>query len=330
VFRVFYYADVLPNTFYLKGGANWAQGVWYARNVLNANYWPVVIALLALCAWLGRHARVAVPAFARSAMLCIAAAYALYVLRIGGDMLYYRYAAFPVSLGLCACGGVCETALQRVRNPATRSWLAPLAALMVALFFGATYPAQLRAHPLSANVHSRRWHGIADAAWHRRRSDLRRSTSASEDSKRLRRYARFIQPAARDAPVIATGWCRTAYERFEARVVHSYGLTDSFLARIPGEFGRPGHKFVQDYAADLVRFEKLAVRGGRRSIDIRYWLEQRRVPRWIRRNSKGLLVLEAKMQNQHDLRANLGLALTPVHLRRARPRPATSDSSARR
>jgi hypothetical protein len=314
-FRVIYYADFLPNTFYLKDGTDWRQGLWYARNVIDAHHWPLVIALLAVCAWLGRGARPVAPFHARAAMLCIAAAYGLYVVRIGGDMLYHRYAAFPVALGLCASGGLCESALQRVPKPDTRSWLAPLVALVVAITFGAAYPAQLRNHPLSAKVRDRRWHGIADATWHRKRPDLLRASSAAADAERLANYARFQEPAARDLRIDTTGWCRSAYDDFDARVVHNYGLTDPFLARIPGEFGRPGHKFVQDKADDLVRLERLTLRARGKPIDIEYWRKQRSTPKWIRHNADGLLVLERKMLNQHALGANLLLALTRVKLR---------------
>lgn len=315
VFRVIYYADFLPNTFYLKDGTDWRQGWWYARNVLDAHHWPVVIALLAACAWLGRGARPALPFHPRAVMLGIAAVYALYVVRIGGDMLYYRYAAFPVALGLCASGGVCEAALQRVPRPETRTWLAPLAALVVAIVFGASYPAQLRNHPLSAKVGNRRWHGIGDANWHRQKDDLMRASSATADAARMASYARYREPAARDLRIVTTGWCRAAYDEFDARVVHNYGLTDPFLARVPAEFGRPGHKFVQDKADELVRIETLTLRTRGKPIDVRYWRKQRSTPRWIRRNADALLVLERKMLNQHALGENLLLALTRVKLR---------------
>jgi len=315
VFRVVYYADFLPNTFYLKDGADWRQGLWYARNVLDAHHWPLVIALLAICAWLGRGARPVPPFHARAVMLGIAATYGLYVIRIGGDMLYYRYAAFPVALGLCASGGLCEAALQRVRNASTREWLAPLAALVVVIAFGAGYPVQLRNHPLSAKVGGRRWHGIADANWHRRQPDLLQASSAAADAERLASYARYQEPAARDLRIDTTGWCRSAYDEFDARVVHNYGLTDPFLARIPAEFGRPGHKFVQDKADDLVKIERLTLRARGKPIDVAYWRKQRGTPKWIRHNAQALLVLERKMLNRHALGENLLLALTRVKLR---------------
>jgi hypothetical protein len=248
-------------------------------------------------------------------MLGIAAVYGVYVVRIGGDMLYYRYLAFPVALGLCASGGACEAALQRVRDPARRSWLAPLAALIVAIAFGAAYPAQLRNHPLSAKVRNHRWHGIADAAWHRRRDDLLQSSSAAADVERLARYARFEERSAREMPISTTGWCRTGYEQFDTRVVHNYGLTDPFLARVPGEFGRPGHKFVQDKADELVLLEKAAARAHGRPIDVAYWRKRRGAPKWVKRNADAMLVLERKMLNRHDFGENLALALTRVKLR---------------
>jgi hypothetical protein len=314
-FRAFYYADFLPNTFYLKDDPNWKQGLWYARNVADAHRWPWVIALLLSAAWLGRHARVSVPAHARGAMLCIAAAYALYVVRIGGDMLYHRYAAFPVSLGLCASGGVCEAALERVPRSEIRKWIAPLAALFIAIVFGAAYPAQLLDHPLfSTNPHTRWWHKIADPAWHRHRADLMDAGSRARDVERRVRYANFVEPEAQALPIMTTGSCREAYENFGSRVIHNYGLTDPFLARIPGKFGRPGHKLVQGQANDLVSLEEQSVRAHHRPVDVRYWLKQGPLPKWIARNAEGLLLIERKMLNQHDFAQNLELAFTPVHL----------------
>ena len=90
-------------------------------DVLRRTTCRFVIALLAGCAWFGRSARSDASPFARSAMLCIAGAYAVYVVRIGGDMLYHRYAAFPVGLGLCATSGVCEAAFARMSNLSARA-----------------------------------------------------------------------------------------------------------------------------------------------------------------------------------------------------------------
>jgi hypothetical protein len=81
--RVAYYGDVFPNTYYAKSASTawWSQGALYAR-LYFARYWPLALAVP--CAALVRPRRAA------ALELALAAAYAVYVMRVGGDFMFGR------------------------------------------------------------------------------------------------------------------------------------------------------------------------------------------------------------------------------------------------
>src|SRR5262249_22625141 len=54
LFRVIYYADFLPNTFYLKDSAQWELGFDYWTNVIDTHHLRTWLLVLVLCAILGR------------------------------------------------------------------------------------------------------------------------------------------------------------------------------------------------------------------------------------------------------------------------------------
>ena len=74
-------------------------------------------------------------------------------------------------------------------------------------------------------------------------------------------------------------------------------------------FGRPGHKLVQNEAAQIARLRKTA-----RSTNLP-WYELPQLPRWVQKNHDALALLEQKLHNTHALSTNLRLALTRVRLR---------------
>jgi arabinofuranosyltransferase len=83
IWRVAYYGDVFPNTYHAKSAAIawWSQGWYYAR-IYFVRYWPLVLALP--CAAFVRPRRPVV------LELALAAVYALYVMRVGGDFMFGR------------------------------------------------------------------------------------------------------------------------------------------------------------------------------------------------------------------------------------------------
>jgi hypothetical protein len=100
----------------------------------------------------------------------------------------------------------------------------------------------------------------------------------------------------------------SAYQTFDTIIVHDYGLTDPVLARLPREFGRPGHKMVQVEAAQIVQLRRSVQGSGR------LWYERANAPDWVQKNRPALAVLERKLHNQHDWSENLTLATTRVKL----------------
>jgi hypothetical protein len=311
LFRVIFYADFLPNTFYLKDAASWRLGLEYWQNVSETHHWPLWLLALAVCAWLGRSELRAhlVP---RAFMVAGALLYGLYVARIGGDMLYHRYASLPVCLGLCASGGIVEAALIRLKSLPSRrlQLMAASLAVLVALAFGIAAPPQMKSHPFFLPKGSRKWLAIADPNWHRRHRQLEYTDDrAEQDAQRRKGYAEFRargEPA--QPPLIVEGFCVLAFERYDAYIVHDFGLTDLALARLPRVFGRPGHKLVQ-VEADQIR----KLRSAARTNGI-FWYEQPRPPNWVRKNHDALAFLERKLHNSHALAENLKLALTRVRL----------------
>jgi hypothetical protein len=307
LFRVYYYADFFPNTFHLKARSDWQQGFYYFCNAFDPLH--IVLAALLTLAWTRLRRALPDPGGARALMLLCAGSVALWVIRIGGDMIYFRFMAFAFCLALLASGGIAEGVLGSLPGRGGRRSLAAVTALVVAALSFASYPGQLQGHPLS-RPETRKIHDIADAMWHRKHSGLADATNPSvADAKRKAAYA-VASPAQRNpSKVFVTGWCKAAYDHFDQYVVHDYGLTEAVLARLDAPFGRPGHKLVQGNAAELAMIYS---RYGHERGVFRRAAAQRRTPRWIRRNLEPLELIERKIYNRHDLFENLRLALTPV------------------
>jgi hypothetical protein len=310
VFRIVYYADLLPNTYYLKANIDWKQGRYYVRNALEPHF-TRECALLLVLAWLA--IRKALPAAGRPRLLILlcAGAVATWVARLGGDMLYFRFMAFPVCLGLLASGGIVEGLLARLPWPRLRPAVSAAVACALCGFSFACYPPQLLGHPL-ISPHTRHWHGIAEAMWHRNNASLAApSDAAASDQMRRQRYAEASAEQRAPRAVFVTGWCKDAYEAFDRFVMQDYGLTDAVLARLDAPWGRPGHRLVQNEAAQLAQLYR---RYGRFRGDgmFRRAVRERRAPRWVQANLDVLDVIERKVSNHHAWRENLSLATTKI------------------
>ncbi len=81
--RIDYYGDLFPNTYYAKSASLswWSQGWLYTR-LYFARYWPLLAALVV--------AAFARPRRAAALELALAAVYAAYVARVGGDFMFAR------------------------------------------------------------------------------------------------------------------------------------------------------------------------------------------------------------------------------------------------
>lgn len=110
-FRVYYYADLFPNTFHLKNESNYIQGLKYfldtAEPYLLIPYLIAMATMLAICLYYDRratHYRIG----ARVVILLGALSVTLYVIKIGGDPRHYRYLAFPFCAVVAATTGITE------------------------------------------------------------------------------------------------------------------------------------------------------------------------------------------------------------------------------
>ena len=333
LFRIGYYADLVPNTFYLKDEVNWARGLRYLHDtaltygvyVLAPAFALLAFALLRSGAASKRELRLG----ERWVLLLSAAAVCVYVAKIGGDPRHYRYLAFPFCVAVCASQGLIECAWRAAPERLQR--LAPAAALVLALGVGALYPRQLAGHPLQRSVEHLKVDEINDAQYHRLHEDLDFDPwlldagdellddialdLAWRDHALLRQgplpirgeYERYVQAGLNATwfDVYGEGWCVRAWKRFTQSLVHKDGLTDPILARAKVPSHRAAHKRgLKEFAGDVVRLRQ---RFGFRAGAVRAWVEAGDAPEWMARNVETLDAIEAKAFNQHDLLENLAL-----------------------
>jgi len=333
-FRIYYYADLFPNTFYLKNETDVLQGLRYVHDTCapyGAYYVVVFFLLLATFCVSPRTVRQRVDSSSernnadggaalqmreRIVMLTLAAPVALYVIKIGGDARHFRYLDFPFCLGVCVCAGIVEHGLARLVPRPARIRTAVLA-VAVTLAAGLRYPRQLSAHPIPGEVESQFVDRIADAACHRYPDRhyprfILASLGSGEKIELRNEYAEYRaqHPACEHADVQPASRCARQYEEFAARIVHQYGLTDPILARTRMESDRPAHKFgLRPLAGDLVEIIRATGDAPGRGM-YRAAVEERRAPEWITQNLDSIEVIERKEFNKHHLLENLRLAFT--------------------
>ena len=350
LFRVWYYADLLPNTFYLKDQVRLDWGLAYLHDALVPyGAYPLALLLGGLALLLARRG-VAVELEKRLLLLALAALVAAYVVKIGGDGRHYRYLAFPFCLAVSAGAGLAERGLVLLAGRA-RPWHAQMAtglALFFAVGSAALYPRQLSAHPLSAGVVEEKVGLIRDAQYHRAQPDIGYSpwSSGAEseaysgpEAERLceangeppperelrlleeyARYRREVRPAR--APNTRTGgWCYSMWKGFNERWLHKDGLTDALLARTTAKPWRPGHYKEEELGRLTLDMARVQNTYGARRGAYREALAAGDGAPWIARNLESIELVEQKIHNRRDLFENLRLAATRVP--RIEPGPET-------
>ena len=318
LFRIYYYADLLPNTFYLKHlGSNFESGFRYLVDTTGPYHvGPIVVFFTLLAFALALRARrrggdsVARLGLApRAAMLAMALAVGGYVVRGGGSAMHYYYLAAPFTLVACSLAGLAEAGLKEFAGDfaAVRTRrLAQAAMLALALLGLNLYPAILDRNPLTGAARMARKPSpavITDPAHFRGDWSTRIEWPAIEDMTAF-------------APELhATGyrdwfrrpWCHSIYRNFDQRSVHRFGLTDAILARVDTPERKRGHKpGLRQLAWDMVRLQQQAG-----SVDrglYRRAVERRIAPPWVVRNLETIELIERKMYNRHDLGENVRLA----------------------
>ncbi len=320
LFRLYYYADLLPNTFYLKHEYDPAQGWLYFLNTFTSYRVGALLLGLGLAAlWLVRRRGSTLRASGlhlgpRAAMLGAALLVSLYVIRIGGDAVHFRFLAFPFVLTLCATGGLLTASLHAAGRSLSRTRKELLCALASVLIAGLSLlqqPPQRELHAIYGAGSPEHVDKISDPGWHRSREKYRRLAVEDPGLAERRALARAGGPFrhSESAPDDA---CARAHWRYQQRIVHSLGLTDPFLARLTVPSDRPGHRYgLRPYARSLAHlYNRSAAPGGARDRGFfREAILAGQAPPWVVKHIDALDLVERKMFNRHDLGENLRLVL---------------------
>jgi hypothetical protein len=311
--RIVYYAELLPNTFYLKDLSDWGQGLVYLNQTLATYHFYAVAAVFASLAILLQRRGANVRVAPRLMMWAIAVAISIYFIRVGGDTRHYRYLAFPFCLATASFAGLPQLALQtftpRLLGPgfagSRRARNAALATgLLLAAAVASLHPPQLARHPIHLAVKHRQIDKINDASYHRNHARL-----SFDPWSTVRIQPHTVTPMTTDdyAGIVNTGWCEWAYQTLNFYVIHNLGLTEPILARVDIPPDRPGHKSdLQTLALDLEEVHR-AYTPGRGMY--RLAAENGIAAPWIVENLETIEVIEQKIYNEHDLLENLKLSL---------------------
>ena len=124
LFRVWYYADFFPNTYYLKDISWYRQGLRFLFDTVLV-YQLVPYLLLAGVGYLllrsqGREGGLRI--IDRLMMIALALSVMFYVIKIGGDARHFRYLAFPFCMLVFATGDTQYFVTGRIPfNPNTKT-----------------------------------------------------------------------------------------------------------------------------------------------------------------------------------------------------------------
>ncbi|MFT5048844.1 MAG: hypothetical protein ACI8QZ_000231 [Chlamydiales bacterium] len=310
-FRIYYYADLFPNTFHLKDGVWVEQGLSYLADAFLPYHIPFIVAGLLGATLLVR--RRSLPAFwpERLVMLLCAVPGILYVIKIGGTHLHYMYLAFPFCLVLLSLSGCVERLFEplsaRRAVAGTGSTVLAVAVCAASL---SLYPKQEPRNPLWLEPRgSKVAHTISDANLARHHRDLsyrkRRAEVPLETILELR--DRFPGQPVPHHETLVHSWCATMYRAPETLTINRHGLTDGVLAHIHCIPSRPGHYPLRPFALDIETVQNEATEVGRGMY--RAAVDQGRAPEWIVKNVDQLERIASKIYNRHDFMENVGLAL---------------------
>ncbi len=329
-FRIYYYADLFPNTYYLKAAfAPW-QGLLYLHDALQPYHFLLLVAAMGVFLHTaGRPiSRRATRPCPRAVLLFIAVLQTAYVVKMGGDTWHFRLLLFPyVLVVVAATAGLAD---QVAAGCAARGqqFLVPAGLLFVFLLTLGSYPRQLAQHPVRVQLtqlltpEGDEKSSIFDLYPHVYSDGIECPSLYSCKSFITRAHIGAGQRDPREdagglanrpyAEVLTSWWCVTNWENIRSYAVHPLGLTQPVLARFPAPSVLPGHKFGlvplgEDIAAISRAHGNAWVPGM-----FRQAVEEGNAPAWIAQNLDAIEMLEQKALNTHGWRKNLSLAFTRV------------------
>lgn len=313
VFRIYYYADLLPNVYYLKNITDIRQGLCYVYDTALAYCTlPILFFFFFLSRFIKRNdPGENLNVQARVMMLVAALSVLLYVVKIGGDARHFRYLAFSYCLVMAATGGLIERGMLMMRLQNNRRLIFAIA-LNLALFSFMCYPKQLLHHPILRKnlLIQKSFLKINDAAVHRILSPpLLSFGNERELFPKMEQFVKEGKTIATSDVKIGDG-CREEYENFESFYIHLFGETDPFLARTVMYSDYPGHKLgLIPLAQDILR---IRLKYGFRSNSIESAVNAKDAPKWIIDNLDSIKIIEKKAYNNHNFWENLKLAFTRI------------------
>jgi len=274
MFRIVYYADFVPNTYHLKDRWALAQGFRYAWQVVTS-YGLIPLAILYAMALYFARRRQVTGLFLRERgwWLLMGLGLSLYVVKVGGDFMHFRYLALPFCVFFLSAGGL----LERFWRWNSR-WSVNALLLVVTVVSFFLLPPQLGRHPLfhadDAGKNSRKTDYIFDAESHRRDEDLAFSpwtlTPVLDQRDRYEHWLDSMDEFEYET-VNAGGWCVGAFRRYNERVVHRWGLTEPIIAHMKLPWNRPGHPKGGHENALVLRHLRLRHPGGPTGVGIFDW-----------------------------------------------------------
>ncbi|MBI4707215.1 MAG: hypothetical protein HY761_04755 [Candidatus Omnitrophica bacterium] len=320
LFRIYYYADIFPNTFYYKNKINIKQGLIYVHDTFGTYHFYEVAVLFLFFIYFLKKKSIELELSKRVMMVITALPVLLYVIKIGGDWTHYRYLAFPFILITCSFSGILGNFMQQFNISKYRSAVPSITMVIILLFFS-FYPVQLKRHPIFLSstynnsipeekvkrellfdkVKITEAASLMQAGQH---IHLGYITDMRDQIKKVNKKTEFKYDD------IEIGiWCETDYEHFSKRIIHGWGLTDAVLARLLiNSETMSGHNPVYPYAKDILNLYKSSDLIGRGMY--RKAVDDGRASEWIVRNINTIEILERKIFNNHDLSENLKLAFT--------------------
>jgi len=314
LFRIYYYADLFPNTFYLKDMVDIKQGLIYVNDTLSTYHFYLIAILFMILIILLKNRHVSLDISKRLMMLLTAMPVALYVIKIGGDFAHYRYLAFPFILTVCAFSGIIENFIHAFHLNKYKL-LAPMTGIVISLVVFSFYPRQLDRHPLfinAQNAKATQVNKIYDVAQGNKRQELYPSYlewGAMINIDMMQEYKKNHKEFKYEDTIEASG-CKLSYVRFNKRIIHKLGLTEPILARTEMEADLAvAHKLgLRPLGDDLINLYRSADNIGRGMY--RKAVEKGIAPEWIKKNLETIEIIERKAYNKHDFWENLKLAFT--------------------